>query len=126
MKKLKANRDEWRITDACVRDLEPYAAYIPGNLISDYLSALTVTYVGYMGSSARYSRRDFYADGAALRIPKMFQAFDDKAAEEFVHTLRGDALLNGRARDPAKMRRLRSRKHRAGESIRGVSRRRYP
>jgi hypothetical protein len=108
VKKLKAGRDEFSVEDSCVRDLEPYAAYTPATLLDDYVSALTVTYVGHIGSSSRFNRRDFYADGAALRIPKMFQAFDDKAAEAFVKAVRENSLLKGRVREPVKMRRLRS------------------
>ena len=67
-----------------------------------------MTYIGYTGSSSRYSRTDFYADGAALRVPKMFQAFDDKAGAAFVAAIRGNSLLRGRITNPIKFNRLRS------------------
>jgi len=67
-----------------------------------------MTYIGYTGTSARFARTDFYADGAALRIPKMFQAFDDKAAGAFVYAIRGNTELRNRIRNPAKMARLRT------------------
>lgn len=108
VRKLKANRDDWDVENAVVKELEPYAAYIPDNLLDSYVGSLTMTYVGYTGRSSRFSRTDFYADGAALRIPKMFQAFDDKAAAAFVTTLRRNGDLKNRIRNPAKMGRLRS------------------
>jgi hypothetical protein len=107
VKKLKKEQDNWPVENAMVKALEPYAAYIPENLLSDYVSALTMTYVGYMGSSIQYRRTDFYADGAAPRIPGMFRAFDDKAAAAFVETVRTNSELKKRVREPEKMRRLR-------------------
>jgi hypothetical protein len=108
VKKLKLGRDDWDIENPVVKELEPYAAYIPDSLLDDYVSALTMTYVGYTGGSARFSRTDFYANGAAIRIPKMFQAFDDKGAASFVNGMRGNTLLRSRIKDPTKMGRLRS------------------
>jgi hypothetical protein len=108
VERLKANRDKWDEENACVRQLEPYAAFIPESLLEDYVRALVMTYVGYTGGSSRYSRTDFYADAAALRIPTMFQAFDDKAGAAFVEAIRGNSLLRSRITDPAKLNRLRS------------------
>ncbi len=108
VKKLKEGRDDWGIENAMVKELLPYAAYVPDSLLDDYVGALTMTYVGYTGGSARFSRTDFYADGAAIRIPKMFAAFDDKSATSFVKGMRGNAILRNRIKDPAKMGRLRS------------------
>ena len=67
-----------------------------------------MTYVGYTGKSYMYGRTDFYANGAALRIPEMFQAFDDKAGEAFVAAVKGNDLLRGRIQNPVKLNRLRS------------------
>lgn len=83
---LKANLDNFHEENVTVRELAPYAAFIPQDLIADYVSALTHTYVGRVGYSAQYSRTDFYADQAALTIPKMVEAFDDRAAQAFVDT----------------------------------------
>ena len=103
VKKLKKEQDNWPVENAMVKALEPYAAYIPENLLSDYVSALTMTYVGYMGSSIQYRRTDFYADGAAPRIPGMFRAFDDKAAAAFVETVRTNSELKKRVSGWPKM-----------------------
>lgn len=69
---------------------------------------MVMTYVGYTGSSYTYSRRDFYANGAALKIPKMFHSFDDKAGDAFVSAIKGNSLLRRRIVDPRKLDRLRS------------------
>jgi hypothetical protein len=108
IKQLAENLDSWAVEDRCVAELEPLAAYVPDDLLIDYVRALTLTYVGQMGGSARYSRTDFYADQAALRIPGMFQKFDDKAAMAFVQAIRGNAVLKRRIIYPAKLNRLRA------------------
>lgn len=108
IEKLTANLDNWDAESACVRELEAYAAFIPENLIEEYVRALVMTYVGYTGGSFRYSRTDFYSNGAALRIPGMFQAFDDKAGAAFVKAIRGNKMLRARLTDPVKLNRLRS------------------
>ncbi len=105
---LRKAQDDWDKENALVRELVPYAAYIPERILDAYVKALTMTYVGYVGGSARFSRTDFYADGAALRIPKMFQTFDDKAAAAFITAMRGNTELRNRIKTPSKMTRLRS------------------
>lgn len=106
--KLRGSLDDWPLENECVKALEPYAANIPNELISDYVSAITLTYVGYMGGSAQWSRRDFFANGAAPIIPKMFQVFDDNAANSFVDTIKQSEILRRRIESPAKLARLRS------------------
>jgi len=108
VKELKDNLDNWSVENECVRDLEPYAGYIPKELLVDYVRALTMTYVGYTGSSYRFGRTDFYANGAAVRIPGMFEAFDDNAASAFVDAIRGNSVLRNRIASPAKIKRLRA------------------
>ncbi len=105
---LEKNVDVFREENRLVQELEPYSASIPGDLLNQYVSALTQTYVGHMGSSAHWSRTDFYADQAALVIPSMFQKFDDQAATAFVHAIRYNDLLKRRIQTPTKLRRLRS------------------
>lgn len=108
VERLKTNLDQWSVENSCVRQLEPYAAFIPDGLLQDYVRALVMTYVGYTGWSGAYNRTDFYANGAALLIPKMFQAFDDKAGAAFVEAVRDNAILRQRITDPVKLNRLRS------------------
>ncbi len=108
VQRLKANLDQWDTENSCVRQLEPYAAYIPDSLLVDYVRALVMTYVGYTGGSSTYSRTDFYANGAALIIPTMFQAFDDKAGTAFVVAIKGNTELRSRITNPEKLNRLRS------------------
>ena len=105
---LIAGLDNWSAENQFVRELAPYAANIPIDLLDEYVSALTKTYVGRMGSSLQYSRRNFYADEAALLIPAMFNVFDDAAAASFISCIRSDSLLRRRTEAPAKLARLRS------------------
>ncbi len=94
--------------DNAVEALAPYAAVIPADLIPDYVSAITLTYVGHMGYSCQWSRRDFYANRAALRIPEMVEKFDDKAAYAFVEVIRTNNTLRDRIQDETKFGRLRT------------------
>jgi len=108
VEKLVNNLDRWADENEAVNALAPYAAVIPADLIPDYVSAITLTYVGYMGHSCQWSRRDFYANPAALRIPKMMEKFDDKAAAAFVEVIRTNTTLRERIQDETKLGRLRT------------------
>jgi len=85
---LKKNLDDWKVENQCVADLSTYAGQIPPALVLDYVWSLTQTYIGYVGGSAQFSRTDFFANGAAMHIPVMFEAFDDNAVDAFIETLR--------------------------------------
>jgi hypothetical protein len=106
--KLANSLDQWADENDAVEALAPYASVIPADLIPAYVSAITLTYIGYMGRSYQWSRRDFYADIAALRIPKMMEKFDDKAAAEFVKVIRTNKKLRERIQDTTKLARLRT------------------
>lgn len=108
VEKLANSLDRWADENAAIDALAPYATVIPGDLIAEYVSAITRTYVGYTGSSCRWSRRDFYADLASLRIPKMIEKFDDKAAAAFVEVIRTDKKLRERIQNETKLNRLRT------------------
>lgn len=108
VEKLKASLDKWKEENEAVKELLPYASVIPPECVSEYVWALTHTYIGCMGSSLQFARTNFYADQAALYIPKMFEMFDDKAAEAFVSCIRKSDTLRQRIRFPQKLDRLRS------------------
>ncbi len=108
VEKLKNNLDNWPTEDECVRKLVPFSSVIPEELINDYVWAITHTYVGKMGSSYKFSRTDFYADGAAYLIPSMFEKFNDRMASSFVHTVENSKTLKSRIHSPSKIKRLRS------------------
>ncbi|MFD1217212.1 hypothetical protein [Microbulbifer celer] len=107
VKELTAAFDDFPRENDAVKDLVPYASLIPDDLLPEYVLSLTRTYVGRMGSSARWNRTDFFADGAAMYIPDMFKSFDDHAASYFVEGVKANELLKRRIEAPAKMRRLR-------------------
>lgn len=106
--KLNKNLDNFDVENECINQLSVYAGYIPRELLTEYVRGITRTYVGHIGGSFYYSRTDFYADGAALVIPEMFEKFDDESAYEFVEIVKNDARLKGRIRSSVKLRRLRT------------------
>jgi hypothetical protein len=106
VQKLANNLDRWAAENDAVEALLPYASVIPASLIPEYVSAITLTFIGCIGR-CRWARQDFYADLAALRIPKMMEKFDDTAAAAFVDCIRTNGTLRGRILHPTKMGRLR-------------------
>ena len=108
IKNLKANLDNWSLENEMVRKLSVYADIIPEELIDDYVSAITHTYVGTVGSSLQWVRTDFYANGAACYIPDMFEAFNDRMIDSFISTLKTSDILKQRIKTPLKIRRLRT------------------
>ena len=108
IKKLKENLDNFSVENECVDELSKYAGYVPRELLSDYVRGLTQTYVGKIGISCYCKRTDFYADLAAIKIPKMFESFDDESAHEFVNTIKTNGVLQQRIKSNVKLRRLRN------------------
>ena len=108
IKNLKVNLDNWSLENEMVRKLSVYADIIPEELIDDYVSAITHTYVGTVGSSLQWARTDFYANGAACYIPDMFEAFNDRMIDPFISTLKTSNILKQRIKTPSKIRRLRT------------------
>ncbi len=108
IKKLLENVDIFATENECVGELSKYAGYIPRELLFSYVNGLTQTYVGHIGGSATYSRTDFYADGAALKIPQMFEKFDDESAHAFVDTIKSNEILKQRIKNRVKLNRLRT------------------
>ncbi len=105
---LKAGLDAWTIENRCVEELVPYAGQVPPTSVPDYVWSLTQTYVGHTGGSAQFARTDFYANGAAIHIPAMFEAFDDTAIDAFIDTMKKNKTLKSRINSPRKLSRLRS------------------
>ena len=108
VEELKENLDNWDIENKFVRELKQFASVIVEESIDDYVWALTHTYVGYIGGSARFSRTDFYANGAAAHIPEMFQAFNDRMATAFISAIKDSKRLKQKIKSPSKLKRLRS------------------
>ncbi len=108
VKKLTSSLDKFSEENSIVAKLEPYSSMIPNEILSEYVSSLTKTYVGRMGHSIQFNRTDFYADVAAMRIPKLFENFDNNAASAFIECIKKDDNLRSRIRHPQKLRRLRT------------------
>ncbi len=107
VERLTNNLDVFAVENECVETLSKYAGYIPRELLYPYVNALTQTYVGHIGGSAYFARTDFYADGAAYRIPTMFEKFDDESAYAFVEVVKTNTTLKNRIHSAVKLRRLR-------------------
>lgn len=109
IKMLNENLDVFTTENKCVNILSRYSGYIPRELLLDYVSGLTQTYVGHIGGSAQFARTDFYANEAALRIPEMFEKFDDESANAFIETVKRNKTLKARIQSSTvKLRRLRT------------------
>ena len=99
--------DSWETEEKIIKKLEPFSKFIPESSLETYVKAITRTFVGYKGSSARFSRTDFYSDGASSYIKKMFHRFDRKATNLFVHIIKKDEKLKRRIRESGQLNRLR-------------------
>ena len=106
--RLNQNLDTFAIENECVSKLYNYAGYIPKELLYNYVNGLTQTYIGKIGGSIQFSRTDFYADGAAVKIPTMFKKFDDESAYEFIKVIKNNSIIKGRITNHVKLNRLRT------------------
>ncbi len=107
VKNLHAALDNWPEEEKYIKELEPLSKFIPNSSLSMYVKAIIKTFVGCKGTSMRFARTDFYSDGAAPYIKKMFHHFDIKATEIFVDTIQNDPQLKRRIKEAGQLRRLR-------------------
>lgn len=107
IQKLSENLYNFSVEDECTKELLPYASFIPDDLYTEYISAITLTYIGIVGNSNRYNRTDWYADASAIIIPSMVEQFDDSMAVVFVEIIKTNESLLHKISRPAKLRRLR-------------------
>ena len=107
IKKLSESLDEWDIELSVIKKISPLSKFIPEPSQKLYVESITKTFVGYKGSSMRFSRTDFYSDSAAPYIKKMFNHFDTKATEYFVSTIKKDEKLKRRIKGSGQLKRLR-------------------
>jgi len=108
IERLSENLGTFAIENECVTELSKYAGYIPRELLFNYVNVITQVYVGYMGSSSRYGRTDFYANQATVKIPSMFEKFDDESADAFIEAIITNLLLQSRIDNKVKLNRLRA------------------
>lgn len=105
--KLSDNLYNFTTEDECIKELSPYASFIPDDLYKEYIIAIMLTYIGTIGHSGRYNRTDWYANTSAIIIPSMVEQFDDRMAVVFVEIIKTDKTLIKKITNPAKLRRLR-------------------
>lgn len=108
IKFLEEHLDDWSEEASAVRDLEAFGSVVPDEYVERLVTALTLTYVGYKGSSYLHSRTAFYSNAAAPKISRMFEKFDNKSAEEFVKTIKNNTTLKSRIGGAAQLKRLRT------------------
>jgi len=108
IKQLEENLDDWAVEGQAMREIERLGTVIPVDYVERLVKAMTLTYVGYRGSSYQYARRDFYSNSAAPRISRMFENFDINAVDAFIKTIRETQKLKNRVQDRGQLDRLRS------------------
>ncbi len=107
VKKLYETLGDWDSEAKYIRKLAPLSKFIPESYLEMYVESITKIFVGYKGSSMRYSRTDFYSDIAAPYIKKMFHRFDTQATDLFVDTIKQDQQLKRRIKGTGQLHRLR-------------------
>lgn len=107
VKQLSGALDNWNEESRLAGELKNFSSFMPAELLPDFVSATTRTYVGYRGSSAHWQRTAFYSDGAAPRIKEMFESFDSNAVDAFVEMVKSDAVLRRRISGRSQLNRLR-------------------
>lgn len=107
IKNLSTSLDDWDAESKLIRKIYPLSKFIPETSLQLYVESITKTFVGYKGSSLRFSRTDFYCDSSAPYIKKMFHRFDIKSTEIFVVTILKDEKLKRRIKGAGQLRRLR-------------------
>ena len=104
---LSASLDAWDTESSLVKQLQPFARFMPSELLPKFVESITKTYVGYKGSSTNYARRNFYSNGAAPYIKEMFESFDSEATDCFVEVIKTDPTLRRRISERGQLDRLR-------------------
>ncbi len=108
IKYLEDNLDNWSEEGKAVGFLQRLGSTIPSELIQRYVSAITLTYVGYKGGSYNCSRTTFYSNSAAPRISEMFEKFDNSSVEAFIEVIKTNDTLQSRIRYADQLNRLRT------------------
>lgn len=104
---LSEELDNWDRESELVKQLEPFAPFVPTDLRHKFVEAITRTYVGYKGSSYNYSRQNFFSNGAAPYIKEMFESFDAETTDHFVDVVKTDSTLRRRIAERGQLERLR-------------------
>lgn len=108
IKDLEDNLDNWGAEGRAVQHLQRLGSTIPTELISRFVSAITLTYVGYKGGSYQFARTSFFSNAAAPKISEMFEKFDNSSADAFVETIKTNETLQQRIRYADQLNRLRT------------------
>ena len=103
IQQLEESLDSWPEEGKHVLYLERLGTNIPDELVSRYVAALTLTFVGYQA----FGRTTYYSFTASPVIRRLFEKFDDKTAQEFVNIIKSNRSLKNRIKYPGPLARLR-------------------
>lgn len=105
---LENNLDSWTEEGKAMREIERLGTVVPTDLLERLVKAMTLTYVGYKGSSYNFNRTDFYSNSAAPRVSRMFETFDGASIDAFIKAVRETQKLKNRISYRGQLDRLRS------------------
>lgn len=103
---LADNLDNFSAENNIVSELEKFSDNIPLELAEVYVSSITNTFVGRSGNSLQWSRTDFFANGAAVIIPGMFEKFSSEFIDYFANHIKTNQILLNRIKKEVKLLRL--------------------
>jgi len=107
VKQLEENLDNWAEEGDAMTKIESLGSVIPTTELEKLVKAMTLTYVGYKGSSMSFARTDFYSNRAEPKIVKMFERFDNNSIESFIKAIRSTQKLKNRIQYKGQLDRLR-------------------
>lgn len=108
IKNLEDNLNNWSLEGKYVQQLQRLGSNIPAVLLKRFVSAITLTYVGFKGGSGFSDRTAFYSNSAAPKIEDMFEKFDNASTEAFVEVIKNNSMLKGRIKFDGQLDRLRT------------------
>jgi hypothetical protein len=99
VKALEDNLDQWAIEGTITTDLVRLGTVIPASLIDRYVTALTLTYIGYGG---------YFSWAAQDNIEGLFAKFDNSSIEAFINTIKDNKTLRMRIHSSNPRQRMRA------------------
>lgn len=99
---LESNLDTWEMEGAICARLERLGTSIPEELLDRYVAAFTQTYVGYE------SGRSYYSWSGSPIVRRLFERFDERAADAFVKCVKTSESLRRRIGSRPQLDRLRT------------------
>ncbi|MBW4455154.1 MAG: hypothetical protein KME55_21945 [Nostoc indistinguendum CM1-VF10] len=95
---LWPNAGKWKAEEEAVGYIERLGTNIPDELLQRYIASLTLIFIGYgkESTSPYYGQTSFYSYAATPVIEKIFDKFDDIAAQVFLQIIKENKKLKER------------------------------